>query len=109
MRHRLAALVLTSITALTVITALPATASADAVLVVQVRRQGRQPAEATVVLRDSNGIVGTCTTTNGTCEIRGVRSGSHTVSARLESGNETVGTPVMLPPDGKVSLIVSVP
>ncbi len=95
--------------ALSVISLLASAASADPVVVVHVRRGGSETAEATVFLRDANGIVGTCRTESGTCEIRGVPPGRHTVSAQGDAGTETPGRPVMIPPDGKVSLIVAVP
>jgi hypothetical protein len=81
----------------------------DVVVVVRLRRLGDDRAEATVMLRDADGVVGTCTTVEGTCEIRGVPPGRHTVSATDARGNETPGRPVMIPPGGKVSLFVAVP
>lgn len=89
--------------------AIPSTAMADPIVVVHVRRHGSQPADATVVLRDADGVVGTCRTVESTCEIRGVPPGLHTVSAQDDQGNETPGRPVMIPPDGRVSLFVAVP
>lgn len=88
-------------------TALPALA--EPVVVVHVRREGTEVADAEVVLRDADGVIGSCRTTEGTCEIHGVRPGRATVSARDAQGNETPGRPVMIPPDGKVSLFVAVP
>lgn len=86
-----------------------APALADPIVVVYVRRQGTQVADAEVILRDADGVIGTCRTTGGTCEIRGVPPGRATVSARDAQGNETPGRPVMIPPDGRVSLFVAVP
>jgi hypothetical protein len=85
------------------------TAAAEPVVVVHVRRGGTETADAEVVLRDADGIIGRCRTTAGTCEIRGVPPGRATVSARTENGDETPGRLVVIPPDGKVSLIVAVP
>ncbi|UJR84305.1 hypothetical protein [Sandaracinus amylolyticus] len=104
MRARLFAL-LASMTILGV----AATALAEPVVVVHVRRSGNEVADAEVVLRDADGVIGSCRTTAGTCEIHGVRPGRATVSARDDQGNETPGRPVMIPPDGKVSLFVAVP
>ena len=87
----------------------PATALAEPIVVVHVRRAGTETAEAEVVLRDAEGIVGQCRTSGGTCEIRGVPPGRATVSARDANGEETPGRLVVIPPDGKVSLFVAVP
>ncbi|MDQ3035689.1 MAG: hypothetical protein M3Y87_25005 [Myxococcota bacterium] len=100
-------IVAASIAAAIVLVAIPALA--EPIVVVHVRRSGTEVADAEVVLRDADGIVGTCRTTAGTCEIRGVPPGRATVSALDGEGNETPGRPVMIPPDGKVSLIVAVP
>lgn len=90
--------------------ALPAAhALAEPIVVVHVRRNGTEVAEAEVVIRDADGVVGSCRTQGGTCEIRGVPPGRATVSARDPQGEETPGRPVMIPPDGKVSLYVAVP
>jgi hypothetical protein len=86
-----------------------AIARAEPVVVVHVRRHGTERADATVVIRNAEGVVGTCRTEDGTCEIRGVPPGRHTVSAQGADGSETPGRPVLIPPDGKVSLIVAVP
>ncbi len=87
----------------------PALASADPVVVVYVRRDGT-PVEAEVTLRDANDRVHTCRTSGGTCRLDGVAAGRFTVSARAtDDGGEMPGRPVMIPPDGKVSLIVAVP
>jgi len=91
------------------IVAIAGSALAEPVVVVHVRRGGTEAADAEVVLRDADGIVGSCRTSRGTCEIRGVPPGRATVSARDEQGNETPGRPVLIPPDGKVSLFVAVP
>lgn len=88
-----------------IVAALPGVALADAVVVVDLRGSR----DATVVLSDASGPVGSCRTTNRTCEIHGVAPGRYTVSARLDDGEETPGRPVMIPPDGRVTLIVAVP
>lgn len=81
----------------------------DQVVVVQLRPRTGEPREATVVLRNAAGIVGSCRTENGTCEIRGVPAGQHEVSAELDARIVTPPRQVMIPPGGKVSLIVAVP
>lgn len=83
-------------------------AHADPVVVVTVRRQGAS-AEAHVELRSAQGVVGTCQTQHGTCEIHGARAGRHVVVARDTAGRETPAREVMLPENGRVTLIVNVP
>jgi hypothetical protein len=84
-------------------------ALAEPTVVVQVRRAGA-PAEATVSLRDANGVItGSCRTTQGTCRIERVAPGRHYVWARDDSGRESVERQVMLPPDGEVTLVVAAP
>ena len=98
-------LVASAIAGASIVAALPSVAHADAVVAVEVRGSR----DATVVLRDANGVVGSCRTQSRTCEIHGVPPGRYTVSAQLDDGEETPGRPVMIPPDGRVSLIVAVP
>jgi hypothetical protein len=84
-------------------------ARADPVVVVHVRRQGA-PAEGTVFLRDGHErITGVCTTRDGTCRIPSIEPGRHYVWVRLPDGRESVERPVVLPPDGEVTLIVAAP
>jgi len=94
-----------AIVAVAIAASIPGIAHADPIVVVEIRG----PRQAEVVLRDADRIVGRCRTENGTCEIHGVRPGRYTVSARTDDGQETPGRPVLLPPDGRVSLIVAVP
>lgn len=86
----------------------PSIAHADPVVIVEVRRDGA-PAEATVFLRDADGVTGTCRTSAGTCRMERVPPGRHYVWARDEAGRESVERPVMLPPDGEVTLVVAAP
>lgn len=85
----------------------PAHAHADPVVVVQVRRSGE--GEADVTLRDANGTEHHCRTEQGSCRMDGVPPGRFTVTAVGVGGVETPGRPVMIPPDGKVTLLVALP
>jgi hypothetical protein len=98
-----------SLAAVVAILGFAAPALAEPVIVVHLRGSGNSVTEAEVILRDADGIVGSCRTTGGTCEITGARPGRATVSARLPQGDETPGRSVLIPPDGKVSLFVAVP
>ena len=81
-------------------------AQAAPVVVVHVRGHGDGDGETTVVLRDENGVVGTCTTRGRSCQIRGAHAGQHSVSTRDRNGAESEGRPVMMPASGKVTLFV---
>ena len=82
-------------------------ASADAVVVVFVRHNG-SPAHARVTLRDEHGNEQSCEADeSGTCQIDGVGPGRHLVETGAPGSRVT--RPVMIPDDGKVSLIVSIP
>jgi hypothetical protein len=82
-------------------------ASADAVVVVFVRHNGA-PTHARVTIRDDDGNEQSCEADDsGTCEIDGVGPGRHLVETG--EADARVTRPVMIPEDGKVSLIVSVP
>ncbi len=82
-------------------------ASADALVVVFVRHNGA-PAHARVTLRDDHGNELSCEADDtGTCQIEGVGPGRHLVEAGPPGARVT--RPVMIPDEGKVSLIVPVP
>ncbi len=105
--RRIAIAVATS--ALLSITVLPLTslASADALVVVFVRHNGL-PAPARVTIRDEQGNVQSCEADEtGSCQIERVGPGRHLVQVGDAEG--AVTRPVMIPEEGKVSLIVPVP
>ena len=85
-----------------------ASASADATVVVYVRRAG-SAIDATVTVKDASGTTSTCHTEGGSCQLEGIAAGRSTVVARVEDGASSEPRSVMIPPDGKVSLFVSVP
>ena len=81
-------------------------ASADALVVVFVRHNGA-PVHARVTIRDAEGNEQSCEADDsGTCEIHGVGPGRHLVETGAPDARVT--RPVMIPDEGKVSLIVSV-
>lgn len=85
-----------------------ATALAEPTVIVYVRRAG-QPVEATVTVTDDEGNTASCETQNGSCSLAGLGSGRHLVVARSRDGQRAQSRPVLIPPDGKVSLFVNVP
>lgn len=93
-----------------VVAALFATvALADAVVTVNVRDGAGQPADGKVTLTaDAGGQTYSCQTQNGTCQIPKVPGGNYKASV-VPNGSTQATAPrgVMIPPSGKVSLIVS--
>lgn len=85
-----------------------ASARADALVVVQVRNAAGAPADAKVTLETNAGQrVADCTTTAGTCEMAGVPGGSYKARVEPRSGKAPAPRNVMIPPSGRVSLIVN--
>jgi hypothetical protein len=91
-----------------VVLAPAAVALAEPTVIVYVRREG-QPLEATVTVTDDDGNTATCETVNGSCTLAGLSAGRHLVDARARDGRRAQSRTVLIPPDGKVSLFVSVP
>ncbi len=88
---------------------LSSVALADAVVTVNVRDAGGRPADGKVTLTaDAGGQVFSCQTQNGTCQIPKVPGGNYKASV-VPNGSTQATAPrgVMIPPVGKVSLIVS--
>lgn len=84
-------------------------AFADAAVTVNVRDAAGQPADGKVTLTaDVGGQVYSCQTQQGTCQIPNVRGGNYKASV-VPNGSTQATAPrgVMIPPAGKVSLIVS--
>ena len=83
-------------------------ARADALVVVQVRNAAGAPADGKVILEtDAGQHVADCTTTAGTCEMSGVPGGSYKARVEPRTGKAPKPRGVMIPPAGKVSLIVN--
>jgi outer membrane usher protein FimD/PapC len=85
-----------------------AVALAEPVVIVYVRRSG-EAIEATVTVTDDDGNTASCETQNGSCSLSGLTPGRHLVVAQARDGQRAQSRPVLIPPDGKVSLFVSVP
>jgi hypothetical protein len=88
-----------------------AVARADAVVEVELRDAKGKPAEGEVWLADKNGKrVAGCKTKAGRCDMTGVAGGSykaHVEPAKDSKAKAPKPRSVMIPPAGKVSLIVS--
>lgn len=86
--------------------ALPA--RADALVAVQLRNAAGAPADGKVILEtDAGQHVADCTTTAGSCEMSGVPGGSYKARVEPKTGKAPKPRNVMIPPSGKVSLIVN--
>lgn len=102
-RHAFGLLVLVALTLGTA-----ATAFADALVVVEVRTPAGEPAEGTVVLAPvGEGATRRCTTSAGTCQLENVPGGRYTVTVEPREGEAPAPRKVVIPPSGRVSLIVS--
>jgi hypothetical protein len=87
-------------------TAQTATQTDHTIVVVHVVRNGH-PATGTVTIRDDAGHEASCEVNgDGECELSGLAAGRHVVEATGPDGTSSGVRPVMLPENGKVSLIV---
>lgn len=83
-------------------------ASAEALVAVQLKDARGQPADGTVILTDRDGKqVASCEARKGSCEMSGVAGGSYTVSVKPAKGEAPKPRKVMIPPAGKVTLVVT--
>jgi len=92
----------------TLLLAVPA-ALADAVVQVRLVSQSGQPVEGTVTVSPAAGGTYSCRTQGGTCTIPNVPGGRATVTVAPAQGAPPRPRPVMIPPSGRVSLIVNTP
>ncbi|MFW6087124.1 MAG: hypothetical protein ACODAG_07970 [Myxococcota bacterium] len=85
-----------------------ATAQADATVVVEVRASEGEPpdGEVTLVGQGSEHRY-SCTTEDGACEMDGVAGGRYEVRFEPEEGEAPPPRKAMIPPSGRVTLIVS--
>jgi hypothetical protein len=86
------------------------TALADALVVVQVRTPEGTATDGEVVLtsREPGGATYRCTTQAGECRIDGVQGGRYVATFTPGAGGESPPPkPVMIPPSGRVTLVVS--
>lgn len=97
------------VVALGLLLAVSSVALADALVVVNVRGENGAPADGQVTLTaEAGGQTYSCQTQAGKCELPKVPGGSYKASVVPRGSN--LATPpraVMIPPAGKVSLIVS--
>jgi hypothetical protein len=79
------------------------------IVVVHVVRNGH-PAPGRVTIRDDDGHEASCEVNeSGECEMLGIGAGRHVVEATGPDGSASGARAVMIPDDGKVSLIVQLP
>jgi len=84
-------------------------ASDHTVIIVHVVRNGH-PAVGRVTIRDEDGHEASCEVNDsGECELLGIAPGRHVVEATGPDGAASGARAVMIPEDGKVSLIVQLP
>jgi hypothetical protein len=63
--------------------------------------------EVVLTSRDAGGPTYRCTTQAGECRIDGVRGGRYVATLTPRQGTAPDPKPVMIPPDGRVTLVVS--
>jgi hypothetical protein len=86
----------------------PAPARAEALVSVQLKDAHGEPAEGQVTLHDSEGkSVASCEAHAGKCEMQNVPGGSYTVTVQPSHGEAPKPRKVMIPPRGKVALVVT--
>ncbi len=89
--------------------ALASPASADAVVIVDLKRPDGSSAEGTVQLTKGD-VKHRCTTDkSGRCEIRGVAGGMYTVTVEQPGRPSPKEKTAVIPPNGEVKLIVNAP
>jgi hypothetical protein len=83
-------------------------AHADALVTVQLKDGQGRPAEGKVTLLDAqNKPVASCQAQAGKCEMQNVPGGSFTVTVQPTQGDAPKPRKVMIPPSGKVALVVT--
>ena len=82
--------------------------SADALVTVQLKDAQGQPADGKVSLVDASGkSIATCDAHGGKCDMPNVPGGSFTVTVQPVKGAAPKPRKVMIPPSGKVVLVVT--
>ena len=85
-----------------------ASARAEALVTVQLKDAHGEPAEGQVTLHDAEGkAVASCEARAGTCEMQNVPGGAYTVTVQPSRGDAPKPRKVMIPPRGKVALVVT--
>lgn len=106
--RRLRRPLLTALLATLLVAVSASVALAAALVVVEVRTPEGEPADGTVTLTPKGGGEShSCTTEGGKCKIDGVEGGRYEVSLDPNKGEAPPSRTVMIPPSGRVSLIVS--
>ena len=86
----------------------PPRVHADALVAVQLKDPQGQPADGKVTLQDAEGKpVASCEAKAGKCDMPNVPGGSYTVTVQPTKGNPPKPRKVMIPPNGKVALVVT--
>lgn len=83
-------------------------AHADALVSVQLKDAQGKPADGKVELSSDDGkVVASCEARDGKCEMKNVPGGLFTVTVSPKKGSAPKPRKVMIPPSGKVSLVVA--
>jgi hypothetical protein len=106
--RRIFSLLTTCALAVALIAGMSSLAHADALVVVEVRSPEGEPKEGQVTLAPvGDGETHGCETREGRCRIEGVPGGRYRVTLDPKEGEPPPPKTVMIPPSGRVSLIVS--
>ena len=107
-RHRFTKQLACAALALTAWGFAPRDARAQALVAVQLKDPNGQSADGTVMLLDGSGkTVASCEARQGSCEMKNVAGGSYTVTVKPAQGDPPKPRKVMIPPNGKVTLVVT--
>ena len=84
------------------------TVRAEALVAVQLKDAHGKSADGTVTLLDAEGKpVATCEARKGACEMKNVPGGKYSVTVKPAHGEGPKPRKVMIPPSGKVTLVVT--
>ena len=85
-----------------------ATARADALVAVQLKDARGVLTDGVVTLLDAEGKpVASCEARQGTCEMKNVAGGNYSVTVQTSAGEGPKPRKVMIPPSGRVTLVVT--
>lgn len=88
--------------------AAPQVAAAQALVIVKVREAGDKTPDGKVTLQSKDQkATYSCQTSGGTCKISNVAGGIHVVTFEPKTGKPSKPRNVMIPPQGKVTLLVA--
>jgi hypothetical protein len=84
------------------------TARAEALVAVRLKDAHGKSADGTVTLLDAEGkAVASCEARGGSCEMKNVPGGKYSVTVKPAQGDGPKPRKVMIPPSGKVTLVVT--